>query len=158
MREINGLKIYTEAEVAGLKRFGETDINKGDTYCEPVPPWIHDGETMYTINVADNDIHGRVMFAPYIPGVAYPAGEHPREPTPICSLSENATEQELTMYLFHVRSTLKKWQKNHRGNLFGRNAIYAIKAACNAAVSGYVLSDWVNSLAVRVADEDLADD
>lgn len=158
MREFNGLKLYTAAEVAGLKRFGESDINKGEKYCEQAAPWICLDEPLFFIKVADHDIFGRIVHGPYFPAVHYQPKENvegmQQEPKPACVLPDDASEEELTMYLFHVRSSLKHWQRKHKDSLLGKNAIYAIKAACNTAASGLELSNWVNSFAVGAVDED----
>jgi hypothetical protein len=157
MIEHNGLQLYSSEEVAGLKRFGHDNIAKGEKYCEQVPRWIYGDEPMYTINVAEYDIQASVVFKPYIPFRTYqdlPARDTKQEHSPISILSDDATEEELTMYLFHVRSSLKQWQRNHKDSLLGKNAIYAIKAACNTAASGLELSNWVYSVAVGAVDED----
>jgi hypothetical protein len=155
MREFSGLKLYTAAEVAGMKRFGETDIKKGEKYCELAAPWICCDEPLFFIKVADYDIFVR---GPYFPSVAYYPKENvegfKQEPKPACVLPDDASEEELTMYLFHVRSSIKQWQRNHKDSLLGKNAIFGIKAACNTAASGLELSNWVNSFAVGAVYED----
>ena len=152
MIEHNGLQLYSSEEVAGLKQKGHDNIAKGEKYCEQVPRWIYGDEPMYTVSVAENDIQSSIVFEPYIPFRAYTAEvarEPKQEPTPISILSEDATEEELTMYLFHVRDSIKQWQHNHKGNLFGENASYAIKAACNMAAVGKCLRDSINDIIVE---------
>jgi hypothetical protein len=153
----NGLQLYSSEEVAGLKQFGHDNITKGEKYCEQVPRWIYGDEPMYTINVAEDDIQASMVFEPYIPFRTYqdwPALDTKKEPSPISILSDDASEEELTMYLFHVRDSLKQWQRNHKDSLLGKNAIFGIKAACNTAASGLELSNWVYSVAVGAVDED----
>ena len=72
-----------------------------------------------------------------------------QEPKPAYILSDDASEEELAMYLVHVRNSLKQWQRNHNGSLLGTNASYAIKAACNMAAVGKCLRDSINDVIVE---------
>lgn len=65
-------------------------------------------------------------------------------PTPICTLSPEASEDELVQYMMHVRARLKMWQASHRESLLGKNVLYGIKAACNMALAGESLCGRIN--------------
>lgn len=78
-----------------------------------------------------------------------PKGNAKGNPTPICTLSPEASEDELVQYMMHVRARLKLWQANHRESLLGKNALYGIKAACNMAFAGESLCDSINDTVVE---------
>lgn len=70
--EKEGLTFYSpdEPELAGLKKYGEDKILKGEKYCRSVPRWVSGdcGVQMSTIEVAESDIEPCVIMRPYVTG------------------------------------------------------------------------------------------
>ena len=70
--EKDGLTFYSpdEPELAGLKKYGEEKILKGEKYCRSVPRWLSGdcGVQMSIIEVADSDIEPSVVMRPYVTG------------------------------------------------------------------------------------------
>lgn len=68
-----GLTFYSpdEPELAGLKKYGEDKILKGEKYCRSVPRWLSGdcGVQMSIIEVADSDIEPCVIMRPYVAGL-----------------------------------------------------------------------------------------
>ena len=75
-----------------------------------------------------------------------PKGNAKGNQTPICTLSPDASEDELVQYMMHVRARLKMWQAHHKESLLGKNVLYGIKTACNMAFAGESLCDSINQL------------
>ena len=71
--EREGVTFYSpdEPELAGLKKYGEDKILKGEKYCHSVPRWVSGdcGVQMSIIEVAKSDIEPGVIMRPYVTGL-----------------------------------------------------------------------------------------